>query len=77
MAVTTRAPAILDHLASLADTTRSRLLLLLDLLADLVADVVAVHFFHRIVNGVAALAIVRLLHLLVDLVAKRARVRAA
>ena len=25
-----RAPAILDHLASLADTTRSRLLLLLD-----------------------------------------------
>ena len=26
----TRAPAILDHLASLADTTRSRLLLLLD-----------------------------------------------
>ena len=30
MAVSTRAPAILDHLASLADTTRSRLLLLLD-----------------------------------------------
>jgi ubiquinone/menaquinone biosynthesis C-methylase UbiE len=28
--VSTRAPAILDHLASLADTTRSRLLLLLD-----------------------------------------------
>src|SRR2546428_4642376 len=26
----TRAPAILDHLASLADTTRSRILLLLD-----------------------------------------------
>jgi Predicted transcriptional regulator len=25
-----RAPAILDHLASLADTTRSRILLLLD-----------------------------------------------
>ena len=30
MALSTRAPAILDHLASLADTTRSRLLLLLD-----------------------------------------------
>jgi ubiquinone/menaquinone biosynthesis C-methylase UbiE len=30
VAVSTRAPAILDHLASLADTTRSRLLLLLD-----------------------------------------------
>ncbi len=30
MAVSSRAPAILDHLASLADTTRSRLLLLLD-----------------------------------------------
>ena len=30
MAVSARAPAILDHLASLADTTRSRLLLLLD-----------------------------------------------
>src|SRR3954449_3418833 len=28
--MSTRAPAILDHLASLADTTRSRLLLLLD-----------------------------------------------
>src|ERR1700755_3244768 len=30
MAVSTRAPAILDHLASLSDPTRSRLLLLLD-----------------------------------------------
>src|SRR5258706_14901555 len=30
MAVSSRAPAILDHLAPLADTTRSRLLLLLD-----------------------------------------------
>src|SRR5258707_2464962 len=30
LTLSTRAPAILDHLASLADTTRSRLLLLLD-----------------------------------------------
>ena len=30
MSLNGRAPAILDHLASLADTTRSRILLLLD-----------------------------------------------